>query len=154
MLPWDETCEYQFVRRYFRIYQRHGQNYASMHCWDALWPRKLKEGICCSGHLGVTYGAELLYLQSFFVAKLPSKCELPSLHNGYCEVNHAVMIVSADRAKLEGAIEYQSVMSSNFHFCIAALSWLYFSGTWWKTLSHQIWHKLVHNCPRYDRMNT
>ena len=29
-------------------------------------------------------------------------------------------------------IEYQSVTSSNFHFCITALSWPYFSRTWWK----------------------
>ena len=34
--------------------------------------RKFKRGICCGGHLGVTYGTELLYLWIFFVAK-PAK---------------------------------------------------------------------------------
>ena len=28
-------------------------------------PRKFKGGICCGGHLVVTYGAELLYLRIF-----------------------------------------------------------------------------------------
>ena len=28
-------------------------------------PRKFKGGICCGGHLAVTYGGELLYLQIF-----------------------------------------------------------------------------------------
>ena len=31
--------------------------------WDQ--PRKFKGGICCGGHLVVTYGAELLYLRIF-----------------------------------------------------------------------------------------
>ena len=35
-------------------------------------------------------------------------------------------------------IEYWSVTSSNFLFCISAFSWPYFSRTWWKTLTHQI----------------
>ena len=39
-------------------------------------------------------------------------------------------------------------------FCIWAFSWPYFSSTWWKTLTHQIWHELVHGGPRYGRMNT
>ena len=38
-------------------------------------------------------------------------------------------------------------MSSNFLLCISALS--YFSTTWWKILTHQIWHELVHGGPRY-----
>ena len=50
-------------------------------------------------------------------------------------------------------IDYWSVTSSNFLFCISALSWPYFSRTWWKTLTHQIWHELVHGDPRYDHMN-
>ena len=50
--------------------------------------------------------------------------------------------------------EYWSVTSSNFLFCISAFSWRYFSRTWWKTLTHQIWHELVHGGPRYGRMNT
>ena len=32
-------------------------------------------------------------------------------------------------------IEYWSVTSSNFLFCISAFSWLYFSRTWWKPLT-------------------
>ena len=52
------------------------------------------------------------------------------------------------------SIEYWSVMSSNFLFCISAFSWQYFNRTWWKTLPHQIWHELVHGGPRYGRMNT
>ena len=32
-----------------------------------LAPRKFKGGICCGSHLAVTYGANLLYLQIFFV---------------------------------------------------------------------------------------
>ena len=53
-----------------------------------------------------------------------------------------------------GSIEYQNVISSNFLFCISAFSWPCFSRTWWKTLTHQIWHELVHGGPRYGRMNT
>ena len=49
---------------------------------------------------------------------------------------------------------YWSVTSSNFLFCISAFSWPYFSRTWWKTLTHQIWHELVHGGPRYSCMNT
>ena len=30
-----------------------------------LCPRKFKGGICCGGHLAITYGGELLYLQIF-----------------------------------------------------------------------------------------
>ena len=30
-----------------------------------IYPRKFKGGICCGGHLVVTYGAELLYLRIF-----------------------------------------------------------------------------------------
>ena len=41
------------------------------------------------------------------------------------------------------SIKYWSVTSSNFSFCIAAFSWKYFSRTWWKTLTRQIWHELV-----------
>ena len=32
---------------------------------SGLKPRKFKGGICCGGHLVVTYGAELLYLRIF-----------------------------------------------------------------------------------------
>ena len=42
------------------------------HQTDCLDPRKFKGGICCGGHLAVTYWGELLYLQIFFVAK-PAK---------------------------------------------------------------------------------
>ena len=50
-------------------------------------------------------------------------------------------------------IDYWSVTSLNFLFCISALSWPYFSRTWWKTLTHQIWLELVHGDPRYGHMN-
>ena len=33
------------------------------------------------------------------------------------------------------SIEYWSVISSNFRFCISTFSWPYFSRTWWKTLT-------------------
>ena len=35
-------------------------------------PRKFKEGICCGGHLAVTYGGELLYLRIFLKLNPPS----------------------------------------------------------------------------------
>ena len=35
-------------------------------CISVFEPRQFKEGICCGGHHGVTYGAELLYLRIFF----------------------------------------------------------------------------------------
>ena len=41
-----------------------------------------------------------------------------------------------------------------FFFYISAFSWQYFNRTWWKTLTHQISHELVHGGPRYGRMNT
>ena len=37
--------------------------------WLVAGSRKFEGGICCGGHLAVTYGGELLYLQNFFVAK-------------------------------------------------------------------------------------
>ena len=55
-------------------------------------------------------------------------------------------IISKSLCKV--CIEYRSVTSSNFLFCISALSWPYFSRTWWKTFTHQIWHELVHGGPR------
>ena len=72
-----------------------------------LWPRKEKEprGIRCGGHLWVTYGAELLCLQSFSYLSPPSKRGLTfqgtksCLHNGYRAVNHAVTIIRADGAE-------------------------------------------------------
>ena len=51
-------------------------------------------------------------------------------------------------------IEYRSVTSSNFCFCIIAFSWPYFRRTWWKTLTYQILDESVHGGPRYDHMNT
>ena len=54
-----------------------------------LFSRKFKERICCGGHLGVTYGAELL----------SSKCELPFPHNGYRAVNEVVIIMSTDHSE-------------------------------------------------------
>ena len=51
-------------------------------------------------------------------------------------------------------IEYLSVTSSNFRFCISAFSWPYFSRTWWKKTQTTNLHKSVNGGPRYDRMNT
>ena len=44
------------------------------------YPRKFKGGICCGGHLAVTYGGELLYIRIFSQLSPPSnfvKRELP-----------------------------------------------------------------------------
>ena len=71
--------------------------------------------ICCGRHLEVQYGAELLYLQNFFVVK-PAKqaCVAFSAwitsfaHNGYHALIHAAMIMRADHAdvKSEGTITH------------------------------------------------
>ena len=44
-------------------------------------------------------------------------------------------VLSCKRSKISFQIEYRSVTSSNFLFCISAFSWPYFSKTWWKTLT-------------------
>ena len=68
--------------------------------------RKYKGGICCRGHLAVTYGGELLYLQILLYLSPPSKYELPLLqaiksctHNDYSAVNHVVTMMCIDHAK-------------------------------------------------------
>ena len=80
---------------------------------DASHPRKFKRGICCGGHLAITYGGELLYLQIFLLLSPPSNFverELPfphvlksHAHIDYRAVNHAI-IMCADRAKSEVTI--------------------------------------------------
>ena len=79
-----------------------------------FYPRKFKGGICCGGHLAVTYGDELFYLRIFSLLSPPNnsvKRELPlprglksRTQTGYPAVNHAITIMCADRAKSEGTI--------------------------------------------------
>ena len=67
----------------------------------------------------------------------------------YVHANSASLKWYHSRDHLPIIIENRSVTSSNFNFCIKALSWTHFSRTWWKILTHLFWHELVHSGPRY-----
>ena len=71
--------------------------------------RKFKGGICCGGHLAVTYGGELLYLPIFLQLSPPNKFaerELPFQRGlksrtniDYSAVNHMVTIMCTNHAE-------------------------------------------------------
>ena len=71
--------------------------------------KEIQGGICCSSHLAVTYGGELLYLRIFSLLSPPRnfvKRELlfphglqSGMHIGYRVMNRAITIMCSDRAE-------------------------------------------------------
>ena len=71
----QEPTLFRLLKKYLKIckaFEIYMQGIVHFHISSTsrlLVPRKFKGGICCGGHLGVTYGGALLYREIFFVAK-------------------------------------------------------------------------------------
>ena len=127
--PWTNSCQIWCVRVFHHVLLKYGHENAEMQNENLMTSHF--NTLCICQMLMQVPARILCWAQTF----------CPTLY------------LTAFYGETWNTKEYWSVMSSNFLFCISAFSWPYFSRTWWKTLTHQIWHELVHGGPRYGRMN-
>ena len=72
---------------------------------------KFKWEICCGGHISVTYGGELLYLQMFFVAKPAKKCLLSVCCRSRLDlITHAFQIITPENTRPQYSMRRSSRM--------------------------------------------
>ena len=87
------------------------------HQWEGRWT--LKNGLW----RGINPGVNLLLIPNYGIEYTVLKCDVIKFSFLFFVVVYVFVFVFC---------------------CISAFSWPYFSRTWWKTLTHQIWHELVH----------